>query len=47
MIELPTKSYVDSGLIDPSIFRNNAHFDVNDKNLDNIRFPKVNSMPAH
>ena len=36
--EMPTKSYVDSGLNDPSIIRNNTHFDFNDKNLENVRF---------
>ena len=46
IIELPTKSYVDRGLNDPSTNRNNAHVDFNDKNLDNVRFVKVNSMPA-
>ena len=46
IIELPTKSYVDSRLNDPSIIRNNAHVDFNDKNLDNVRIVKVNSMPA-
>ena len=45
-IELPTKNYVDKNFNDPSIIRNTAHVDVNDKNLDNVRFVKVNSMPA-
>ena len=45
-LELPTKSYVDSRLIDPSIIRNNAHVDFSDKNLDNVRFVRVNSLPA-
>ena len=40
------KSYVDSGLNDPSINRNNANVDFNDKNLDNVRFVKVNSLRA-
>ena len=26
--------------------RNTAHFDLNDKNLDSVRFVKVNSFPA-
>ena len=44
--KLPTKSYVDITLSDPSVVRNNAHVDFKDKNLDNIRFVKVNSLPA-
>ena len=46
IFELPTKSYVDIRLIEPSIIRNTAHVDFNDKNLDNVRFVKVNSLPA-
>ena len=46
MIKLPTKNYVDIRLNDPSLIRNNAHVDFNDKNLDIVRFVKVNSMPA-
>ena len=45
-IEMPTKSYVDSRWNDPSIIRNTAHVDFNDKNLDNVRFVKVKSLPA-
>ena len=26
--------------------KNTAHVDFNEKNLDNVRFDKVNSMPA-
>ena len=44
--EVVSKSYVDSGLNDPSIIRDTAHFDFNDKNLDNVRFGKINSLPA-
>ena len=40
------KSNVDRGLNDPSIIRNLAHVDVNDKTLDNVRFLKVNNLPA-
>ena len=32
---------------DPSILKITAHVDFNDKNLDNVRFVKVNSMPAN
>ena len=31
---------------DPSIIKNTAHVDFNDKKLDNVRFVKINSMPA-
>ena len=40
------KHYVDKLFNDPSIIKNTAHVDFNDKNLDNVRFVKVNSMPA-
>ena len=36
------KFYVYSGMNEPSIIRNNAHIDFIDKNLDNVRFVKVN-----
>ena len=41
-----SKQYVDIKFNDPSIIKNTAHVDFNDKNLDNVRFVKVNSMPA-
>ena len=41
-----SKQYVDNKFNDPSIIKNTAHVDFNDKNLDNVRFVKVNSMPA-
>ena len=41
-----SKHYVDNKFNDPSIIKNTAHVDFNDKNLDNVRFVKVNSMPA-
>ena len=44
--KLPTKSYVDRKLNDPSNIRNNTYVDFKDKNLDNVRFVKVNSMLA-
>ena len=28
------------------LLQNNAHVDFNDKNLDSVRFVKVNSLPA-
>ena len=43
---MPTKKYVDNKFNDPSIVRNNAHVDFNDKNLDNVTFIKVNSIRA-
>ena len=46
IIELPTKNYVNKKYIDPSVTKNTAHLDFNDKNLDINRFVKVNSMPA-
>ena len=41
-----SKQYVDNKFNDSSIIKNTAHVDFNDKNLDNVRFVKVNSMPA-
>ena len=43
--EIPSKNSVDYKLDDPSIIKNTAHVDFRDKNLDNVRFIKVNSMP--
>ena len=31
---------------DPHLIKNNDHADFDDKKLDNVRFVKVNSMPA-
>ena len=45
-LEIPTKNYVTNKFNDPSIIRNTAHVDLNDKNLDKVRFVKVNGMPA-
>ena len=45
-IELPTKNYVDKKFNDPSIIKNKAHVDFNDKFLDDVRFIKVNIFPA-
>ena len=44
--EACSKKYVDNLFNDPSIIKNTAHVDFNDKNLDNVRFVKVNSMPT-
>ena len=46
VLKVPTKSYVVSTLNDPSIIRNNNQVDFKDKNLDNVRFVKVYSLPA-
>ena len=46
IIKLPTKSYSVKKFNDLSIIKNNTHVDFNDKNLDNVRFVKKNSMPA-
>ena len=46
IIEKPTKSYGDNKFNDPSIIKNKAHVDFNDKNPKNLRFVKVNSLPA-
>ena len=46
IIEIHTKNYVNNKLNDPSIIRKTAHVDFNNKNLDNVRFVKVNSLPA-
>ena len=47
MIELPTQPYVDNKFKDLSIIGNNTYIVFNDKNLDNVRFVKVNSFPAN
>ena len=46
MREAASKTYVDIQFNDLSIIRNTAHVDFNDKNLDNVRFIKVNRFPA-
>ena len=45
-LEITTKNYVDNKFNDPSLFRNSVHVEFNDKNLDNVRFIKVNSFPS-
>ena len=40
-----SKSYVDNLFNDPSIIKNNAHIDLNDKNISNTRFIQVNQSP--
>ena len=46
IFELPTKSYGDSILNDPSIIKNTTLVDFRDKILDNVRFVTINSPPA-
>ena len=46
VIEVPTKSCVDKNFEDPIVIKSTVHVNFNDKNPDNVRFVKVNSMPA-
>ena len=46
MKEIPTKFYVDNKYKNASITKNTAHVNFLDKNLDNVSFVKLNSMPA-
>ena len=43
--EAASKNYVDNLFIDPSIVKNNAHIDLNDRNITNARFIQVNQLP--
>ena len=40
-----SKNYVDNLFSDPSIIKNLAHIDLNDRNITNARFIQVNQMP--
>ena len=40
-----SKNYVDKKFNDPSILKNNAHIDLNDRNVTNARFIQVNQLP--
>ena len=40
-----TKNYADNLFNDPSIVKNNAHIDLNDRNITNARFIQVNQLP--
>ena len=44
--ETASKNFVDTLFTDPSKIKNTDHVEFNDKNLDNVRFVKVNSLPA-
>ena len=39
------KNYVDNKFNDPSILKNTAHIDLNDRNITNARFIQVNQLP--
>ena len=43
--EAASKNYVDNLFNDPSIIKNNAHIDLNDRNITNARFIQVNQLP--
>ena len=46
IIELPNKNYSDHKFDDPIIIKNTDRVDFKDKNLDTVRWIKVNHMPA-
>ena len=43
--EACSKNYVDNLFNDSSIVKNNAHIDLNDRNITNARFIQVNQLP--
>ena len=43
--EPTSKSYVDNLFNDPSILKNTAHIDLNDRNITNASFIQVNQLP--
>ena len=43
--EATSKNYVDNLFNDPSIIKNSAHIDLNDRNITNARFIQVNQIP--
>ena len=43
--EAASKKYVDNLFNDPSIVKNTEHIDLNDRNITNARFIRVNQMP--
>ena len=43
--EAASKNYVDNLFNDPSIIKNNAHIDLNDRKITNARFIQVNQLP--
>ena len=44
--EAASQFCADNNFIDPSIIKKTAHVDLNNKNLDNVRFRKLNRYPA-
>ena len=45
--EATSKNYVDNLFNDPSILKNIAHIDLNDRNITNARFIQVNQLPQN
>ena len=43
--EAASKNYVDNLFNDPSILKNTAHIDLNDRSITNARFIQVNQLP--
>ena len=43
--EAASKIYLDKLFNDPSILKNTAHIDLNDRNITNVRFLQVNQWP--
>ena len=43
--ELTSKNYVDNLFNDPKIVKNNAHIDMNGRNITKARFIQVNQLP--
>ena len=43
--EATSKNYIDNLFNDPSILKNNAHIDLNDRNITNARFIQVHQLP--
>ena len=44
MREATSKNYVDNLFNDPNIIKNTAHIDLNDRNITNSRFIRVNQL---
>ena len=42
--EACSKNYIDNLFSDPSMIKNNAHIDLNDRNITNARFIQVNQL---
>ena len=46
ILEIPTENYIEYKYDDPSITKSTTHVDFNDKSHVNVRFVKINRMPA-